>query len=127
MATVTARSVLTSSRRSLDALASKVATAVAKATGHKVEYVTAYLGVEKGLDIASDIVVEVYVLADYDKSVPAYAHGKDVLAGVKKATGCRTVREIGSSMVSNPKGEVYQFDCAVSVSGSTRVPAVAFV
>lgn len=126
MATVTARSVLTSSRRGLDTLASKVKTAVAKSTGHKVESVTVYLGVEKGLDIASSVVVEVYVEAE-GYPYPAYADPKAVLAGVKKATGCRMVREIGSSTVSNPKGEVYQFDCSVSVSGSTRVPAVAFV
>ena len=127
MATVTAKSVLTSSRRSLNALASKIATAVAKATGHKVENVTAYLGVEKGLDIANSVVVEVYVAAEGYSSFAAYADPKAVLAGVKKATGCRTVREIGSTMASSPKGEIYQFDCAVSVSGSTRVPAVAFV
>lgn len=129
MATVTARSVLTGTRRNLDTLASKVKTAVEKSTGHKVEYVMCYLGVERGLDIATSIVVEVYVRADYGAGyAPSYASAATVLAGVKRGTGCRSVVETGTSMVNNPKGEVYQFDCSVSGSGTAAsLPPVAFV
>lgn len=130
MATASAKSVLTSTQRGLLTLANKVKSAVERSTGHKVEYATCFLGVERNVDLASSIVVEVYVLADYGSGyAPAYASDKDVMAGVKRGTGCRSVTKIGSSTANNPKGEIYQFDCSASatMTNTYTLPPVAFV
>jgi len=125
---VTAKSILTSTRRSLDTLAAKVKTGVAKSTGHKVDHVLAYLGVENGPNpVASSIIIDITVLAvGYPGSV--YPDKNDVLAAVKKASGCRAAHILFDRDQQSPRGTRYEIECAVgsTVSSFASFPPAVF-
>lgn len=129
MATVTAKSILQATRRSLTSLGAKVKTAVVKATGHKVDHILVDLGVEDSdLHLVSSIVIDLTVVAE-GYPFASYADTKDVLAAVKKATGCRTSYIRRSAMTNNPKGERFIIECAVSgtMTNTSSLPAATLV